>query len=328
MRAAYIARFGDPSGLEVRAVQEPTLAPRHVLVRVRAAALNRADLLQLKGKYPPPADVAKEIPGLEFAGSIVRSGAGASRWREGDRVFAIAGGAAQAELVSAHEDMLAAVPDRLSDVEAGAVPEAFVTAYDALITQAEVKAGERVLIHAVASGVGLAAVQVCRAWGAIPYGTSRTERKLAIARDVGLEGGVALRDDPREMLSRCAAWTGGVGFDVVLDLAGGDYVPASLEALALRGRHMLVGTMAGSTATLDLRRVLSKRLTMRGTVLRSRGLQEKIAVMRAFAEDVVPKLESGALNPIIDSAYPLERVAEAYTRLESNETIGKVVLTM
>jgi NADPH:quinone reductase-like Zn-dependent oxidoreductase len=243
-------------------------------------------------------------------------------------VFAIAGGAAQAEYVSAHEDMLAGVPERLSDVEAGAVPEAYVTAHDALIVQAGVKAGERVLIHAVASGVGLAAVQICRAWEAIPYGTSRSESKLAAARAQGLEAGVALGDDPRAMLPRCAAWTGGAGFDVVLDLVGGAYVPAGLEALGLRGRHMLIGTMAGTAATLDLRRVLSMRLTIRGSVLRSRALQEKIAVMRAFAEDVVPRIAAGALRPVIDSVYPLERVAEAYARLESNATVGKVVLTM
>ena len=328
MRAVFITSFGDPYRCEVREVPTPPLAARHVLVKVHAAALNRADLLQLRGSYNPPVDIPKEIPGLEFAGSVVRSDVGASRWREGDRVFAIAGGAAQAEYVSAHEDMLAAVPQRLTDVQAGAVPEVFVTAHDALIVQAGVKAGERVLIHAVASGVGLAAVQVCRAWGAIPYGTSRTASKLASARAVGLEGGLALGDDPQEMLPQCATWTGGVGFDVVLDLAGGPYVAASLEALAPRGRHMLVGTMAGASAPLDLRRFLGKRLTMRGTVLRSRALQEKIAVMRAFVEEVVPKLESGALQPTIDSVFPLERAQEAYARLETNQTIGKVVLTM
>ena len=327
MRAAFISEFGDPNGLEVRDVPEPNLAPRHVLVRVRAAGLNRADLLQRMGKYPPPADAPKEIPGLEFAGEVVRCGAGASRWREGERVFAIVGGGAQAQLVSVHEDMLAAVPDTLTDVQAGAVPEAFATAHDALITQAGLKAGERVLIHAVASGVGLAAVQICRAWGAIPYGTSRTEAKLERARTVGLEAGVAL-GDPQDLAGPAAAWTGGVGFDVVMDLVGGTYLPASLQALAPRGRLMLVGTMAGAQATIDLRRVLSARLTVRGTVLRSRSLQEKIAVMRSFAEDVVPRLASGALHPVIDSVFPLERVREAYALLESNATVGKVVLTM
>ena len=249
MRAAYIARFGDPNGLEIRDVPEPHVPARHVLVRVRAAGLNRADLMQRAGKYPPPADVPKEIPGMEFAGEVVRSGEGASRWREGDRVFAIIGGGAQAEYVSTHEDMLTSVPDRLSDVEAGAVPEVYITAHDALIGQAGLKAGERVLIHAVASGVGLAAVQICRAWGAIPYGTSRTEAKLDRARSFGLEAGIALGSDPSSLVARVAAWTGGVGFDVVMDLVGGDYVSPSLEALAPRGRLMLVGTMAGSRAS-------------------------------------------------------------------------------
>lgn len=328
MRAAFITRFGDPHGIAVRDVPEPALPARHVLVRVRAAGLNRADLLQRMGKYPPPADVAKEIPGLEFAGHVVRLGEGAARWREGDRVFAIVGGAAQAEFVSVHEDMLAAVPDNLDDVEAAAVPEAFITAHDALIMQAGLKAGERVLIHAVASGVGLAAVQICRAWGAIPYGTTRSEDKLERARGVGLEAGVALGSDPQAMTGATAGWTGGVGADVVLDLVGGDYLPASLQTLAPRGRLMLVGTMGGASATIDLRRVLGMRLTIRGTVLRSRSLQEKIAVMRAFTEDVIPRLASGALAPVIDSVFPLEQIDAAYARLESNATVGKVVLTL
>lgn len=328
MRAAYIARFGEPSALEIRDVPEPNVPARHVLVRVRAAGLNRADLLQRMGKYPPPPDAPKAIPGIEFAGEVVRSGDGASRWREGDRVFAITGGGAQAEFLSTHEDMLASIPDRLSDVEAGAVPEAFITAYDALIGQAGLKAGERVLIHAVASGVGLAAVQICRAWGAIPYGTSRTDAKLDRARGVGLEAGVALGNDPGALVARGAAWTGGVGFDVVMDLVGGDYVSLSLEALAPRGRLMLVGTMAGSRATVDLRRILGMRLTLRGTVLRGRSLQEKIAAMRAFTDAVVPRLANGSLAPVIDSTYPLDQIDEAYARLESNGTVGKVVLTL
>lgn len=328
MRAAYIARFGDPHGLEIRDVPEPSVPARHVLVRVRAAGLNRADLLQRAGKYPPPADAPKDIPGIEFAGEVVRCGAGASRWREGDRVFAIAGGGAQAEYVSTHEDMLASVPERLTDVDAGAVPEAFITAHDALIAQAGLRAGERVLIHAVASGVGLAAVQVCRAWGAIPYGTSRTEAKLDRARSLGLEAGVALGSDPTAILARTAVWTGGIGFDVVMDLVGGDYVGPSLEALAPRGRLMLVGTMGGTRANVDLRRILGMRLTVRGTVLRARSLQEKIAAMRAFTDEVVPRLGNGTLIPVIDATYPLEHIEAAYARLESNSTVGKVVLTL
>lgn len=328
MRAAFIARFGDPDGLEIRDVPEPAVPPRHVLVRVAAAALNRADLLQRMGKYPPPAGIPKEIPGIEFAGSIVRCGPESARWREGDRVFAITGGAAQAQYVSVHEDVLAAVPANLNDAEAAAIPEAYITAYDALLTQAGLKAGERVLIHAVASGVGLAAVQICRAWGAIPYGTTRSASKIAAARALGLEQGLAVRDDVTKELDATQVWTGGIGFDVVLDLVGGAYTPASLAVLAPLGRLMLLATLAGASATLDLRRLLSQRLTVRGSVLRARSLQEKIAVMRAFSEDVVPRLASGVLRPVLDSTYPLERAAEAYARLASNESVGKVVLLL
>jgi NADPH:quinone reductase len=260
MRAAYIARFGDPDGLEVRDVPEPAVPPRHVLVRVTAAALNRADLLQRMGKYPPPAGIPKEIPGIEFAGAVVRPGPESARWREGDRVFAITGGAAQAEYVSVHEDVLAAVPPNLNDADAAAIPEAFITAHDALLTQAGLKAGERVLIHAVASGVGLAAVQICRAWGAIPYGTTRSESKIAAVRALGLEQGLAVVNDVTTELESTLAWTGGVGFDIVLDLVGGAYTPASLAVLAPLGRLMLLATLAGASATLDLRRLLTQRL--------------------------------------------------------------------
>ncbi|MGQ0539634.1 MAG: NAD(P)H-quinone oxidoreductase, partial [Gemmatimonadaceae bacterium] len=320
MRAVVIARHGDPDGLKLREVPEPALPARHVLVRVAAAGLNRADLLQRAGRYPAPGDAPQDIPGIELAGVVVRLGAGAARWRPGDRVFAIVGGGAQAELASVHEELLAAVPDSLSDAAAGAVPEAYITAYDALVTQAQLKAGDRVLIHAVGSGVGLAAVQICRAWGAIPYGTSRTQDKIARASTLGLEAGVALGNDLSELVDRCRAWTGGVGMDVVLDLAGGPYVSASLAALAPQGRLMLLGTIAGAEATVDLRRILSARLTLRGSVLRSRSLQEKIAVTRAFAEDVVPRLASGVLSPVIDATYPLDRVSDAYARLDSNAT--------
>jgi putative PIG3 family NAD(P)H quinone oxidoreductase len=326
MRAVIIPQPGPPEILQLRDVERPVPAASEVLVRVRASALNRADLLQRVGRYPPPAGAPKDIPGIEFAGEVVAAGEGAARWREGDRVFGLVGGGAHAEYLVAHESTIARVPDGLAWREAGASPEAFITAYDALVTQARVRPGERVLIHAVASGVGLAAVQVARAWGAIPYGSSRTTDKIAAARAYGLEDGVTLPESPDAMLDAVTAWSGGVGMDVILDLVGGAYVSANVEAAAARGRIMLIGAVAGTQATVDVRRILGKRLTLQGTVLRSRALDERIAVAEAFSRDVVPRLADGSLRAVIDSVYPLSRIADAHARMESNATTGKVVI--
>ena len=328
MRALTILDPGGGEPLAVRDVAAPAPSAGEVLVQVRAAGLNRADLLQSAGHYPAPPDAPADIPGLEFAGEIVRLGAGVREWALGDRVFGVVAGGAQAELLVTHARTLARVPERLGWTEAAAVPEAFVTAYDALVDQAELRPGELVLIHAVASGVGLAAVQLARAMGALPFGTSRSPDKLAAARALGMVDGVALADGLTPLADAVSGWTGGRGVDVVLDLVGGDYLPASLEMLATRGRLMLVGSLAGRSATVDLSTLLRRRLTVRGTVLRARPLEEKIMVARHFAAHVVPLLAAGTVHPVVDAVFPLEAAAEAYARLASNRVVGKVVLSM
>ncbi|HEX5829925.1 MAG TPA: NAD(P)H-quinone oxidoreductase [Gemmatimonadaceae bacterium] len=326
MRAVILAGRGGPEVLTLADRPDPVPAPGEVLVRVRAAGLNRADLLQRRGRYPAPADAPADIPGLEFAGEVAALGAGVTGWRLGDRVFGLAGGGAQAELLAVHQRALAPVPERLSWAEAAAVPEAFVTAWDALVDQAALLAGERVLVHAVASGVGLAAVQLARAVGATPFGTTRTERKLAAARALGLEDGIALPDGPAPLVDAVHRWTGGRGMHVVLDLVGGGYLPHSLAALAPRGRLLLVGLVAGRSATVDLGLVLARRLLVRGTVLRSRPLEEKILATRALAAHVVPLLARGIVRPVLDAVLPVAQIRAAHERLESNATVGKVVV--
>ena len=325
MRAIVIARPGGPEVLELREVPRPGPARGEVLVRVAATALNRADILQREGRYPAPPGVPADIPGLEFAGEVAAAGAGASRWRVGDRVFGLTGGGAYAEYLAAHEDTLARVPERLGLAAAAAVPEAFITAHDALL-QAEMRAGETVLIHAVGSGVGLAAVQLVRAMGGVPFGTARHAAKLEAARAAGLEGGVELPDGPGALGAAVERWSGGRGVDVVLDLLGGAYTAASLEALAPRGRLILIGTLAGARAEIPLGTVLRRRLTVRGTVLRSRTLAEKIEVTRAFERDVVPLFERGTVKPVIDAEFPLAEAARAQERMASNAGAGKIVL--
>jgi NADPH2:quinone reductase len=326
MKAVVIARPGGPEVLELREVERPTPGVGEVLVRVRATALNRADLMQREGRYPAPPGAPPDIPGLEFAGEVAALGPGAREWREGDRVFGIVGGGAYAEYLTTHERALAPVPESLGWDEAAAVPEAFITARDALVSQAAVRASEKVLIHAIGSGVGLAAVQLARAFGALPYGTSRTEDKIVRAREFGLEDGVVLARDPGPLAEAVSRWTDGRGVDLVLELVGGPYVAADVEALAPRGRLVLIGTVAGAHSSLDLRRVLTRRLTIRGTVLRARPLEEKILATRAFASEVVPLIARGAVRAVVDSTFELERAADAHRHLESNATFGKVVV--
>src|SRR6185503_7818134 len=329
MKAVVITRFGGPEVLEIRDVPEPTPGPDEVLVHVRSTALNRADLLQRLGQYPAPPGATQNIPGLEFAGEVAELGANAHRWSKGDRVMGIIGGGAHAEFVTAHQDALATVPPNLEWPAAGAVPEVFMTAHDAL-KQAGFKAGENVLVHAVGSGVGLAATQLVRALGGRAFGTSRTPDKIERAKLFGLEAGFAVPEPSSlaELSGFAKDVTAGSGFDVVLDVNGGPYFAASLEAMAMRGRIILIGGVAGGRADVDLYQILRKRLHIIGTVMRARSLEEKIATTNAFGEEVVPLLAQGSIQPVIDSVFPLEKVQDAHRCLESNETFGKVVLTV
>jgi NADPH:quinone reductase len=326
MRAAIITRPGGPDVLEVQERPTPVPSDNEVLIRVHASALNRADLLQREGHYPAPPGAPADIPGLEFAGEVAALGKDVTGWREGDRVFGVVGGGGNAEYLVADAQTVARVPSVLSWTDAAAIPEAFITAHDALVTQAGVRAGESVLIHAVGSGVGLASVQLARAWRATPYGTARTASKIEKAREFGLADGIVVGDDTMVIVPAVERWTTGKGIDVTLDLVAGAYVPAEIQAAAKRGRIMFIGTVAGRTATVPIGMVLGKRLTLRGTVLRARSIEEKREVTAAFARDVVPLFESGVLGPTVDRVFPLVEIAAAHERLASNETFGKVVI--
>src|SRR5919198_54619 len=325
MRAVIITRPGGPEVLEVREVPTPVPAAELVLVRVRAAGVNRADVLQRRGHYPAPPGSPQDIPGMEFAGEIAALGPEARLWQKGQRVFGIAAAGCYAEYLVAHERALIEIPSNLKWTEAGSIPEVFITAHDALWRQASLRPSETVLIHAVGSGVGIAAVQLARAMNAIPYGTSRTADKLDRARKLGMQDGVQLDASLAALAPAVERWTAKRGVDVVLDCVGGPYVTASIRALAPHGRLIMISQSAGPTAELDLRAIMPKRLTLRGTTLRMRPLEEKIMATRAFAQEVVPLFACGVLRTIIDSEFPLDQVQAAHARLESNETFGKVV---
>ena len=327
MKAVVNTKPGGVEALELKDVPAPRspVADR-VRIRVRASALNRVDLYQRMGRYPAPPGAPRDIPGLEFAGEVDQIGDEVREWRKGDRVFGICGGGAHAEYLTVPANHLAAIPSNLSWVEAAAVPEVFITAHDALFTQAQLQPGETVLVHAAGSGVGTAAIQLARAAGATAFGTSRTAQKLDLAKGFGLSQSIAIEDDPEVMVSAIKEWTSGKGVNVILDLVGSAYLAANLNVMARLGRMIQVGTTSGSKAMLDFGLMMSKRLTIRGTVLRARTDEEKATATRLFAQHVVPLLASGSVKPVIDRTYKLDEIREAHLRMESNANFGKIVL--
>ncbi|CAN5369520.1 NAD(P)H-quinone oxidoreductase [soil metagenome] len=333
MKAVYIKEFGGAENLEIREVddlQKPT--ETQILVNVKAAALNRADVLQREGHYPAPKDFPERILGLEFAGEVAEIGESVKNFKVGDRVFGITSGGAQAEFLLTEENLLAKIPDNLSFTEAAAIPEAFITASDAIFTQGNLQKGETLLIHAVGSGVGLAALQLAKAKKIETIGTSRTLDKLEKCRNFGLNHAIladkTVSEHPRYFAELIRAETDGKGVDVILDLVGADYFEANLESLALKGRLILVGLVSGRSAEFNLGMALAKRAKIIGTVLRSRSNEEKAEATRAFIEDVLPLFENGEILPNLDKVFQFEEVRKAHEYLESNESFGKIVLTV
>ena len=325
MRAVYFSEF-DGESIELRDIPEPRQPdPGEVLVRVHAAGLNRADLMQARGSYPPPTGYSANIPGLEFAGEIVEVGAGVLDWQPGMRVMGITSGEAQAEMLVIDARLMMSIPENLSFTEAAAIPEAFITAHDAVFSQGKLAPGETLLINAVGSGVGLSALQMAKTRDITVVGTSRTAEKLDRCLAFGLDHAVETSDGPF-FADKMKMITSGRGVDVILELVGGNYFPEDLASLALKGRIALVGLTAGRASEIDLGLTLQKRAKIIGTVLRARAVEEKEAATRAFADNFLGLFSTGEITPVIDSAFAAERVREAYEYLASNESFGKVIL--
>jgi putative PIG3 family NAD(P)H quinone oxidoreductase len=323
MKAIRIREPGGPDVLELCEVAAVRPGLGEIVVRVAASGLNRADLLQRMGRYPAPAGAPADIPGLEYSGVVEAVGRGVSAWVPGDRVMGIVGGGGYAELTVTHERTAVRVPVGLDTVSAGAVPEVFMTAYDALFRQAGLSAGETVLIHAVGSGVGTAAVQLARRAGARTLGTSRTPDKLARAAELGLDAAIPGDEAWPE---RVRELTGGRGVDVILDLVGGPYLPGNLSVMATLARQVVVGVPGGSVSEIDLRALMGRRASIRGTVLRARPLEEKAALARQFESRVVPGLEDGSLRPVVHETFRPEDVGKAHGAMERNENFGKLLI--
>lgn len=323
MRAVVISKPGGVEVLQLRDVDRPTPGPEDVLIRVACSGLNRADLLQRRGLYPPPRGYPKDIPGLEYSGIVEDIGTEVDTVSIGQPVMGITGGGGYAEYLVTPAASTVRVPSGLDLVTAGAIPEVFMTAFDAVFLQESLGIGEVLLVHAVGSGVGTAALQLALRAEAVVIGTSRTESKLEAAGGLGLEHAV-LGDETWP--SRVLEITDGSGADVILDLVGGAYLEGNQKVLANRGRHIVVGVPGGAKAQFDLTSLMIRRGSIRGTTLRSRPLNQKADLAIAFESDVIPGFEAGELKAVVDCIFPAEEVQAAHMHMEENRNFGKILL--
>jgi putative PIG3 family NAD(P)H quinone oxidoreductase len=306
--------FTGAGGAEVMGLEErpdPVPGSDEVLVAATHSGINPADVSQRAGNYPPPPGAPADVPGLEVSGTVVASGENVAEWREGDRVFGLVGGGGLADRVRVHARHVARVPDRLNDEQAAAAPEAFITAHDAAFTQGGLRPGERLLVNGANGGVGLAGVQLGVACGARVLATVRSDAVRERLEGMGAE--LVALDEVR-------------GVDVVLELVGGPNIPADLRALATQGRIVVVSSAAGESVELPIRLLMGRRATMRGTLLRARPIEQKASAVQAFAREVVPLLESGAVEPVVDRVFPAGQAAEAFEHIQQPGKFGKVLL--
>ena len=328
MRAIVLEEYGEVDVLRLTEVSEPVPGPEEVLVDIVATALNRADLLQRRGLYPSPllagfTPPAPEIPGMEFSGRISAVGERVGSLSVGDEVMGIVGGGSYAERLVVHEHQVLRVPSTVSLSDAAAIPEVWITAFDALVVQGGLTSGRVALVHAGASGVGTAAIQICRAMGARVIVTT-SSKKIDACRALGAD--LAIDYSTEDFVAAAGAFTGGVGVDVVLDVIGGEYVDRNIAAIRVGGTIVQVGTMGGGRTEVNIGMMLPKRATIVGTVLRSRPLAEKISISRRFAAEVLPLFDAGLVRPVIDSRYALADVGAAHAYMETNANIGKILI--
>jgi NADPH:quinone reductase len=325
MIAIRIAKHGGPEVLQAVDVPTPRPGPREVLVQVAAAGVNRPDLMQREGKYPPPPG-ASDIPGLEVSGAVAACGPGALRWREGDQVCALVSGGGYAEYCTVPDVQCLPIPSAVDLVSAAGMPEAIFTVWTNVFERGRLRAGESILVHGGASGIGTTAIQMARAFGARVFATAGTDEKVAACELLGAER--AINYKTRDFASALMSLTAGTGVDVILDMVGAPYFSRNVDLLALEGRLLQIAMLQGAKAEINLVRVLRQRLTITGSTLRSRTVEEKGAIADAVEKAVWPLVEAGKIRPIVYATIPLQRAAEAHRLMESGSHIGKIVLTV
>jgi putative PIG3 family NAD(P)H quinone oxidoreductase len=325
MKAIVLREHGGPEVLQFEDVPSPVFGAEDILVSVAATALNRADLLQRMGFYPNPFPSGPEIPGLEFAGTVKEVGERVTSWKVGDKVMGVVSGGAYAEELALHERQAMAVPAGMSLHDAAAIPEVFITAWDALVVQGGLTSGRWAMVHAGASGVGTAGIQIAKAIGARIIVTC-SAGKVQSCKDLGAD--VVVDYGSQDFVEEVQKATGGQGVDVILDVIGGDYVERNVASLAVKGHIIQVGVMAGKPLPFNVGLLLGKRASITGTVLRARPLDEKIAITQRFISEMLPLFDSGELKPVIDSVYPIADIAKGQEYMASNGNVGKIVITI
>jgi putative PIG3 family NAD(P)H quinone oxidoreductase len=323
MQAIVLRGYGDPSVLQFEDIPSPQYGRDEILVDVRATSLNRADLLQRMGFYPDPFPSEVEVPGMEFSGRVVAVGDRVKLWNVGDEVMGIVSGGAYAEQLAVHERQAMRIPRNVSLADAAAIPEVFITAWDALVLQGGLTSGRWALVHAGASGVGTAAVQICKAIGARVIATCSTAKVDAVT---ALGADVVVDYTSQDFVETVKQATDGKGVDVILDVIGGEYLDRNVACIAVRGRIVQVGVMGGGNTSFNLGALMPKRASLTGTVLRARPLEEKIALSQRFSSEITPLFESGLLRPVIDRRYPFTAIAEAHAFMGANGNVGKIVI--
>jgi putative PIG3 family NAD(P)H quinone oxidoreductase len=325
MTAIAISKPGGPEVLVPRELPVPVPAQGEILVRVEAAGVNRPDTIQRMGLYPPPPG-APDTPGLEIAGEVVATGPGVTLWRVGDRVCALVGGGGYAEYCLAHESHALPIPKSFSAIEAAALPETFFTVWTNVFERGALKAGETLLVHGGSSGIGTTAIQLARVLGARVFATAGSADKCAACRELGAEAAFNYRE--QDFVAETKKLTGGRGADVILDMVGGDYIPRNIDAAAKDGRIVSIAFLNGSVAEVNFMPVMLKRLTLTGSTLRPRSIEEKAALAAALREKVWPLLDAGRVRPRIDATFPLADASKAHALMEKSSHIGKIVLTV
>ena len=323
MKAVVLRSHGGLEALQFEDVASPVMGEYDILVSVAATALNRADLLQRMGFYPDPFPSEVEIPGLEFAGTVSAKGARVTAWNIGDKVMGVVSGGAYAEELVIHERQAIAVPSTVAVNDAAAIPEVFITAWDALVLQGGLTSGRWCMVHAGASGVGTASIQIAKAIGARIIVTC-SAGKVQACKNLGAD--VVVDYGSQDFVAEVAKATNNAGVDVILDVIGGEYVDRNIASLAVKGRIIQVGVMAGKPLPFNVGSLLAKRASITGTVLRARPLEEKVAISQRFAAELLPLFETGALKPIIDSRYAFANIAEAHEFMASNGNVGKIII--
>jgi NADPH2:quinone reductase len=324
MKAVAITRPGNPDVLEITERPTPVTQPREVLIKVAAAGINRPDVAQRKGVYPPPPGASPDIPGLEIAGTIEAVGQNVTLWQPGDKVCALVTGGGYAEYVTAPEGQCLPIPENLSFVEAASLPETFFTVWSNVFDRAQLKPGESLLVHGGSSGIGVTAIQMAKALGSTVYITAGSDAKCRFCEQLGATKGINYKEE--NFADALEQLTEGRGVDVILDMIGGDYMAGNLQSLTNDGRLVFINTMNGKDVQVDLSVVMKKRLNITGSMLRSREVEFKAAIARKLQEHIWPLLSSGQIKPVVHKVFTAQDAAKAHELMESSEHIGKIVL--